>query len=488
MASVTIVGLGPGGVELLTLAVWRRLQAAQTLYLRTRHHPAVDELPAHLTLHAFDALYETLPDYESVYAAIAETIMAAAAADDVLYAVPGHPAVGERSVQLIQARAREAGIAVSLIDGMSFIAPTLRLLALDGLDGLQLMDANQIIDAPYPPVNPDMPLLVSQVYSRLQAGDLKIVLADVYGDEHPVVLVHGAGTEHEQREDVPLYAIDRSPHLRQLTSLYVPPAAGARSLTAFAASIATLRGPDGCPWDQEQTAGSMRSGFIEEVAEAIDAIDRDDVEALCDELGDVLLHIVFQAQIAREAGDFTLSDVVGGIEAKIRRRHPHVWGETVAESASAVEQNWRALKALEKDDEPRSILANIPPALSALARAQKIQRRVARVGFDWPAQDGVWRKLVEEMDELAAAGNHEARRAELGDLLFSVVNLARWMEIDAETALREANLRFEERFSQVELLASEQGQTLDALDIDALEALWQEAKRRMAGGGAYDAT
>lgn len=477
MSSITIVGLGPGDARLLTREAWEVLVSAESLHLRTARHPAVADLPPGVVQHSFDHLYDSADAFQQVYAAIVATLLAEAQQRDVVYAVPGHPFVGETTVTMLVTQARDAGIPVRIVDGLSFIEPTLAAVGADGIDGVQLFDALEIAGTTYLPINANYPLLLSQVYSRMVAGDVKLALMAAYADEHEVALVHGAGTGSAAVEWLPLHAIDHSRQIAHMTSLYVPPRRDVAALPGFAESIAVLRGPNGCPWDREQTPQSLRAGFLEEVAEALDAIDRDDVDALAEELGDVLLHIVMQAQMAAEDGYFTLTDVIAGIDAKIKRRHPHVWGDVALTSSGDVVDNWAAIKAREKaGNQSRSMLDNIPYALPALARSQKIQSRVRKIGFDWPTIDGVWAKLDEEIGELRAAATDAERSAELGDLLFVVVNLAKWLEIDAETALREANAKFERRFSQVEALMQARGRQFDEMNLDMLEALWQEAK------------
>ncbi|MCA9958366.1 MAG: nucleoside triphosphate pyrophosphohydrolase, partial [Anaerolineales bacterium] len=203
-----------------------------------------------------------------------------------------------------------------------------------------------------------------------------------------------------------------------------------------------------------------------------------------EELGDMFYHLVMQAQMAAEVEDFRLSDVLAGIEMKLKRRHPHVWGDWEVADTAEVLRNWEILKQHEKPNKPTSLLDNVPLALPALARSQKIQDRVARIGFDWPDMAGVYAKLTEEVGELQAAQSDAEQQAELGDVLFVLVNLARWLHVDAETALREANIRFAQRFQQVEALAAARGLELAALDFAALDALWQEAKENLANGGA----
>ncbi|RMF49988.1 MAG: nucleoside triphosphate pyrophosphohydrolase, partial [Anaerolineae bacterium] len=220
--------------------------------------------------------------------------------------------------------------------------------------------------------------------------------------------------------------------------------------------------------------------LLEETYEALAALDADDPQALCEELGDLLLHIFLQAQIASEEGEFALADVVRGIHTKIVRRHPHVFGDLALADEQAVLQNWEKLKSAEREanGQPhKGVLDGISLAQPALAQAQAYQKRAARVGFDWPEREGVWRKLQEELAEFVQAGTPEERQAEFGDVLFSLVNLARWDKVDAETALREANARFRARFAYIEQQAASQGRTLQEMSLDEMDALWNEAKR-----------
>jgi tetrapyrrole methylase family protein/MazG family protein len=244
----------------------------------------------------------------------------------------------------------------------------------------------------------------------------------------------------------------------------------------LAETVAILRSPEGCPWDQEQTPQSLRSGFLEEASEVLEALDVNDMEGLREELGDVFYHLVMQIQMASEAEEFRLTDVIAGIDAKLKYRHPHVWGDWQVSDSEEVVQNWEMLKAKEKTDRSESLVDNIPQALPALARSQKLQDRVRKVGFDWPTIEGVYDKVQEEILELREATLPEHQVEELGDLLFVVVNLANWLNLDAESALREANLKFSLRFKALEKLAEKRQLNLDAMAIDDLEVLWQEVK------------
>ena len=242
--------------------------------------------------------------------------------------------------------------------------------------------------------------------------------------------------------------------------------------------IARLRGPDGCPWDRAQTHTSLKSYLLEETYEALAALDENDTDKLCDELGDLLLEVLLHVQLAEDAREFTLEDVVHRIASKLVRRHPHVFGEEQADTPEEVMARWAALKQEERGDEG-SALAGMPLAMPALACAQRLQERAARVGFQWPDIRQAQGKLEEEIGELTAAGDAEHKREEMGDVLFMIVSLARYLELDAEEALRLANGKFSRRFTSMEAIARERGLLLADLSLPDLEALWEEAKRRL---------
>ncbi|HEY8418068.1 MAG TPA: nucleoside triphosphate pyrophosphohydrolase [Limnochordales bacterium] len=266
--------------------------------------------------------------------------------------------------------------------------------------------------------------------------------------------------------------------------------------------MARLRSPEGCPWDRQQTHASLKRYLLEEAYELLDAIDAGDDRALVEELGDVLLQVVFHAQIAWETGRFSMSDVVDGLVKKLVRRHPHVFGDVHAEDAAAVVRTWEAIKQREKADregeaehEPASLLEGIPRHLPALMEAEQLQKRAARVGFEWEDVAGAWDKVQEELEELRRAAGlgspagkpangrlPEAARAqvaeELGDVLFALVNVARYLDVDPEQALRAANAKFRRRFRHIEARARAQGRRLDDMTLAEMDALWEEAKGR----------
>jgi tetrapyrrole methylase family protein/MazG family protein len=435
-------------------------------------------------VHSFDYLYEEVAAFSQVYGAIAERVLELGQRPEgVIYAVPGHPLVGEATVGSILSAAEPLALSVRVVDGLSFVEPTLTALRVDALEGLQIFDAIELSRHYHPPLNPDLPALVGQLYSRLLASEVKLTLMNQYPDEHEVVLVHAAGTPEQRMVTRPLHQLDRGDEaatpVAHLTTLYVPPLADVTSFEGMQETVAHLRAPEGCPWDREQTHESLRAGLLEEAYESVMAIDRGDIGALEEELGDLLLQVLLQTQIATEAGEFKMPDVIAGIDGKLKYRHPHVWGGWSVEGTQEVLHNWEELKREERGRRS-SLLDGVPGALPALQQADTYGRRVARVGFDWPDVNGVADKVREELAELESASTRERQEAELGDLLFAVANWARWLDVNPETALRKANARFAHRFRWLERAACERGFDIAERSIDELEALWQEAKESEA--------
>lgn len=480
MPGITLLGLGPGDPGLLTREAWDVLSAADEIWLRTRQHPIVAGLPSAIKTHSFDELYENGESFEALYTAIVEKVLELGRRPQgVIYAVPGHPFVAEATGPRIARRARDEGLALRIVEGLSFLEPVFSALGLNPYPRLMLFDALELGAAHVPLFPPDCPVLIAQIYSRLVASEVKTTLGAVYPDEHALRLVHAAGTGDQLIEDLPLYEIDRSAHIGLLTCLYVPPLGEGASFEAFQEIVAALRAPDGCPWDRQQTHASLRTHLLEEAYEALAAIDAADFADMREEFGDLLLQIVLQAQIASEEGEFGINDVIKDIHDKIVRRHPHVFSDLKLEGVEGVLQNWERLKADERTEVKgeKGMLDGVPLALPALAQAQEYQDRVARVGFDWPEIEGVLEKIAEEIGEVKQAADAKQLSDEIGDLLFALVNLARWKKVDAESALRATNMKFKRRFAYVERGAREQGRALSELSLDEMDGFWNEAKK-----------
>jgi tetrapyrrole methylase family protein/MazG family protein len=480
--TITVVGLGAGNAGDLTRRAWHTLENASVVYLRTERHPCVPDLPRRAYYESFDALYETYDDFTDVYNAICDRLLTAARDEDVVYAVPGDPLVGETTVMQLLARAAAGTVNVEIVHGISFIEPMLRHTGIDALDGLQILDGMTLAAMHHPPINPQYPAFISGVYSRAVASDVKLTLMNQYHDRFMVTLVHGAGTASAVAETVPLAEMDHSRAISHLTSLYVPALGRYTSFESFQETMAHLRAPEGCPWDIQQTHETLRPYLIEEAYEVLAAIDAQDWDELASELGDLLLQVVFHAQIATEDGAFTMADVLDRINRKLIRRHPHVWGDVdVQGSPDRVLANWEEIKKQERASAGKvrdSVLDKVNTALPALMVAYEYQKQAAKVGFDWPDMAGVEDKIREELNEILTSPSAAHKIAEIGDLLFVVVNWLRWLGVDdPESLLRSTNLKFYRRFRYVEQQARAAGKELQGMTLAEMDLLWDEAKR-----------
>lgn len=351
------------------------------------------------------------------------------------------------------------------------VSELISIFGLDSVDSLTIVSGSSLIGRHVPNFPPDMPALIFNL-------PVEVKLAALLGAVYPPV--HGLQGLCVDGTVVDLRLSDLE-NRDDLVALLVPSLGRLTSFESFQEVIAHLRAPEGCPWDREQTHLTLRKHLLEEAYEALDAIDAQDVAMMREEFGDLLLQIVLHAQIASEYGEFKMSDVIKGINDKIIRRHPHVFGDVQVDGVGQVLANWEKLKQAERKangNDHKGVLDGLPAALPALSLAHEIQERVARVGFDWSNVEGVLDKICEEVEEIRSAGDEAALTAELGDLLFALVNFARWKKLDAEFALREANMRFRRRFAFVEQQARVQGLNLGQMPLDSLEALWQEAKQK----------
>ncbi len=331
-----------------------------------------------------------------------------------------------------------------------------------------------------PPFSPDAPALILGITSVSQLAQIQSLLDGFYADGQALTLISGLDQPQKIVETVTVESLAAGSPSGEV-ALYVPAIGTDASFDAFQEVIAHLRAPDGCPWDRKQTHLSLRSGLLSEVYEVLDALDSGNMRSLREELGDLLLQIVMQAQIARETGAFSMVEIVQGISRKLVHRHPHVFGAVQVDGAENVLAMWEEIKAGEReqngDAQEKGMLDGVSLSYPALAQADEYQDRVSRVGFDWDTIDGVWAKVFEELNELQQAQGLQEQTAELGDMLFALVNLARWLKIDPESALRETNQRFRRRFRFVEAGARKEGRSLQEMTLAEMDAYWDEAKR-----------
>ena len=482
MHTITIIGLGAGDFDQLQMGVYKKLKAAKKLVVRTVDHPVLHELAAEgLQFESFDAVYEKHGTFQPVYEEIAEKLIEAAIKEDVMYAVPGHPLVAEQTVQLLIAAQAAGKVQVVIEGGQSFLDPIFGALKIDPIEGFQLLDGT---DFSMHDLNMRQHILIAQVYDTFSASEVKLTLMEKYDDEYPVTVVTAAGSSQEKITTVPLYELDQSVEVNNLTTVYVPPVKSQeealRDWTTFRQIIATLRGPEGCPWDQKQTHDSLKKYLLEEAHEYLAAVDAEDDFAMIEELGDVLLQVFLNAQIGEDLGYFTLEDVLASISEKMIRRHPHVFSDVSVEDADEVVSNWEVIKAEEKGMRDQPLLDEEYRASSSLQTAYNYQKRAAKVGFDWPDVSGAWDKFMEEWQEFKEEmtnGSNASRLDELGDVLFTLVNLARFYKLSPEEAMLHANEKFARRFGYVEKKVKDSGKPFSAYTLEQLDAFWEEAKK-----------
>jgi tetrapyrrole methylase family protein/MazG family protein len=359
---------------------------------------------------------------------------------------------------------------MSLRTCLHLIDPVLRALDLAGADGVQIVDGASLSAYHHPPFNPDTPVVIFAPDCAL----LQSMLLNQYPGTHALKIVR---TGEESPADVMLDALHQAASPAP-QALYIPPLPQPGSFERFQETIAHLRAPEGCPWDRKQTHQSLRPYMLEEAYEVLDALDSGDLAALREELGDLLLQIVLHSQIAVDDGSFRMADIIAGINAKIIHRHPHVWGSVDVANDQDVKVNWDKLKQAEKQEHEnrQSRLDGVPKSLPALSQAFSYQDRAARVRFDWETIEPVIAKVHEEINEINAAQDTGSRESEIGDLLFAVVNWARWLGVDPESALRETNNRFYRRFHYIEQQAAAQDRSVDQLSLAEMDALWEAAK------------
>ena len=444
------------------------------MLLRTGRHPAAAQLEERREVATCDDLYEAAETFEEVYQAIVDRVIAMAATGPVVYAVPGSPLYGERSVAMLRARGRELGLPVEVLRAPSFLDEVFAALEMDPTDrGFTVLDGRDLPD----PLLLHLPTVVFQV-------DTDLVLDDVLGRFRrtlpagtPITVLSDLATPDATVATYPIG--DVPPGVAGLrTSLFLdPPGTG---LVGAIEAMRRLRVE--CPWDRRQTHESLTPFAVEETFELLDAIGRlpagspdvadPDYVAYAEveeELGDLLLQVIFHSNLASEAGAFDVEDVGETLLRKLVHRHPHVFGDVRVEDADEVVANWQAIKAADK---PRaSLMDGVPGSLPGLERAIKLQRRAARVGFDWPDARSVVGDVEEELEELVEVLDRPEAADELGDVLFAVANLARHLEVEPEIALRRAVDRFESRFRRMEELDD-----LESADLARLDALWEQAK------------
>lgn len=476
-----IMGLGPGAYEALTIGALKELKNNKNIYFRTEKHPTVDFLKEEgVKFESYDHAYEKYDSFDDVYKYIAEDLITKVKDDeDLIYAVPGHPLVAERSVINLIDLCKENNIQYEVLPAVSFIDAMMEALQVDPIEGVKIIDAfdikNQILDK-------RVGTIITQVYNNFIASEVKLKLLEGYEDNTEIIFVRAAGVKGlESIRKISLYELDWQEDIDYLTSIYIPKDLdNKKDFQDLLDIIETLRNPGGCPWDREQTHESLKSALIEECYEVIDAIENEDEDALIEELGDVLLQVVFHASIGKEDGYFDIMDVIGAISDKMINRHPHVFGNGEVDNSEQVVANWDEIKKEEKGIETLTEeMKNIAKSLPATTRAYKVQKKAKKVGFDWDDINCAMDKVKEELNEIKDVYNCENKsiiEGEVGDLLFACINVARFLEVDGELALDKTIKKFINRFSYIESEAIKNNKSLKDMTLEEMDKLWEEAK------------
>lgn len=482
MNIINIVGLGPGNIKGLTLEAVEKMESGKRNYLRTENHPTVKYLvDRQIGFESFDAVYNEADNFEEVYETIALRLVDYAREQgEVNYLVPGNPLVAENSVKILL-NMEEEDLEVRLVSGISFIEPMLELLGKDPINGLKIVDG---IGLRPEDLDLNTDTIVTQVYSRILLSEIKLVLAEVYGDEHQVYFIQNAGMDSELKRLVAIYELDRELEPNLLTSLYLPRAQELEARKFFGFNdilkiMRILRSDVGCSWDRAQTHESLRPQMVEEAYEAVDAIDSKDMDNLVEELGDVLLQVVFHSQIGSEDGNFSIYEVLSSLGEKLIYRHPHVFSHKTMDKSDDIVYNWDVLKYERRAIKTYSERLRDIKGLPSLLTSYKLQKEMAKVGFDWKDIKGPIDKIKEEYKEVIDAiskKDMDEIEGELGDLLFSIVNLSRFFKVNPEVALNRTINKVIDRFEFMEFRARERNMDLGDLSLEELEGLWKEAK------------
>ncbi|MCF6411915.1 nucleoside triphosphate pyrophosphohydrolase [Pseudalkalibacillus salsuginis] len=483
--TITVVGLGAGDLGQIPYGVYKLLKETDHVFLRTKEHPVVEELKKEgLEFQSFDHLYEQEEQFENVYEEIVHHLWRESEYRDLIYAVPGHPLVAEHTVQLLLEGEKDRDTSIELRGGQSFLDAMFQALRIDPIEGFQLLDGT-VLTAEQP--NIQQHVIIAQIYDSMIASDVKLSLMERYPDDQPVHIVTAAGSEGESIVSVPLFEMDRHVEVNNLTAVYVEPVRDStllsREFSQLRNVIRTLRGPNGCPWDKKQTHESLRKYLLEEAYEVIEAIDNMDDEHLTEELGDVLLQVMLHAQIGEDNGYFSIDDVVKSLTDKMVRRHPHVFGDESLDTAEEVKQTWDEIKKAEKAEDPQQNVESILDGLDlfpALIRAQKLQEKAAKVGFDWDDIEPILQKINEELaefEEAAKSANQNDMEDELGDCLFALVNLSRYYGIDPELALSRTNRKFYNRFRYIEEELKKNDVSFEHASLEEMDFFWEQAKK-----------
>ncbi|NLJ58685.1 MAG: nucleoside triphosphate pyrophosphohydrolase [Tissierellia bacterium] len=476
MNTIQIIGLGTGSIEDLTVKAYKALTDNTPTFLRTDRQKIVNELRnLHLHIESFDEYFEKYESFDEVYEKITDKLIELSKEHGKInYCTPGSPYYGDIVTKKLLNEYKDK-INIIIIDGTSFLDKCLKLSGYGDYKNISILDCLQVDEFTFD-INSFN--IITQVYSRDIASELKIKLMEVYPTTVNALVVD---VLEGSVKETPIFMIDQEKNHGFSTYICILPIEITENkvynVNNLLRTVKILRGPEGCPWDKKQTHHSIRQHVIEEAYEVVDAIDNGNIDNLVEELGDLLFQVVFHAELGSEVGYFNFSDIVTNICKKMFFRHPHVFGDVEAKDTREALDSWEASKLKEKNLATYTEnLKNVPKALSPLSRSYKIQKRAADVGFDWPNSEGALLKVKEELLEFIEEYNRhniENMEEEFGDLLFALVNFARFEKINPDIALNKTINKFIERFEYIE---KNSRKDLKEMTLKEMDKLWEESK------------
>ena len=477
MSTIQIIGLGAGSEDDLTIRAQEALSERIPAFARTDRHPIVNELRKNIDIDSFDDYFEKYETFDEVYENIVNTLIEKSKQyGKINYCTAGSPYYGDIVTKKLISEYKDQ-INTIIIDGMSFLDKCLKLSGYADYNNIKILDCLETDEFSFD-VNSFN--IITQVYDLETASQLKVKLMEIYPEDANSLIID---VLEENVKKIPLFMLDQEKNYGFSTYFCILPIEISKNrvynVDNLLRIVKLLRGPDGCPWDKKQTHHSIRQHVIEEAYEVVDAIDNDDVDNLVEELGDLLLQVVFHAELGSEEGYFNFSDVVTDVCKKMYFRHPHVFGDVKADDAEEALTSWENSKLKEKNlTTYTDNLKNVPKALSTLSRSYKIQKRAAEVGFDWSDAQGAVLKIKEELLEfIEEYNNHniENMEEEFGDLLFALVNFARFEKINPDIALNKTINKFIDRFEYIEKNSTKD---LKQMTLKEMDELWEESKFR----------
>lgn len=475
MNTVQIIGLGAGGLEDLTVKAHNALSENIPTFVRTERHPIVAELRKKIKIESFDNFFEKFETFDEVYEKMTDNIIELSKQHKKInYCTAGSPYYGDIVTKKLLNEYKDK-INIIIIDGMSFLDKCIKLSGYSDFKSVKIIDCLEADEFSF---DVNSMNIITQIYDEEIASSIKLKLMETYPDTTELLNID---VLEEKVKKTPLYMLDQEKKYGFSTYFCIMPIDISKktvyNIDNLLRIVKVLRGPDGCPWDMKQTHQSIRQHVIEEAYEVVDAIDNDDVDNLIEELGDLLFQVVFHAELGSEDGYFNFNDILNTLCNKMYFRHPHVFGDVKVNNADDALASWESSKAKQKNlNTYTDNLKDVPKSLSTLSRSYKIQKRAAEVGFDWPDAEGAINKIKEELFEfIEEYKKHDSEKMEneFGDLLFALVNLARFINVNPDVALNKTINKFISRFEYIEKHAKKD---LKQMTLKEMDELWEKSK------------